>query len=214
MNWLRFLVVPCAGRQANKLTPAALWTGLSPASRLKPLCFQFRSWRAFRSLMIFLSNRAAMKRWRNSSARGFEGLHGELMKSTLAVVETGGRQDVEMGMEDAVAEKFYRCGDLSAGFTRLQCPDCGHEKLLCKGRHFCPSRCASPSSVIRVPKHCTEKPWLNVTLPPSFSIAAMASFCAGVALSRLKRSSAASPWVRAVPEISPIATNFFIRFLG
>jgi hypothetical protein len=33
-------------------------------------------------------------------------------------------------------------------------------------------------------------------------------------LSRLKRSSAASPWVRAVPEISPIATNFFIRFLG
>ena len=37
---------------------------------------------------------------------------------------------------------FHRCGDLSAGFTRLQCPDCGHEKLVaftCKGRHFCPA---------------------------------------------------------------------------
>ena len=42
----------------------------------------------------------------------------------------------------AVVDQFYRCGDLAAGFTRLQCPDCGHEKLLafsCKGRHFCPS---------------------------------------------------------------------------
>ncbi len=42
----------------------------------------------------------------------------------------------------ATVQSFLRCGDLSAGFTRLQCPDCGHEKLLafsCKGRHFCPS---------------------------------------------------------------------------
>jgi hypothetical protein len=42
----------------------------------------------------------------------------------------------------AVVDQFYRCGDLAAGFTRLQCPDCGHEKLLaftCKSRHFCPS---------------------------------------------------------------------------
>lgn len=41
-----------------------------------------------------------------------------------------------------VAEAFYRCGDLSAGFTRLQCQDCGHERLLaftCKGHHFCPA---------------------------------------------------------------------------
>ena len=39
-------------------------------------------------------------------------------------------------------ESFLRCGDLASGFTRLQCPDCGHERLLaftCKGRHFCPS---------------------------------------------------------------------------
>jgi hypothetical protein len=31
----------------------------------------------------------------------------------------------------------------ASGFTRLQCPDCGHERLLaftCKGRHFCPFR--------------------------------------------------------------------------
>jgi uncharacterized Zn finger protein (UPF0148 family) len=37
---------------------------------------------------------------------------------------------------------FLRCGDLASGFTRLQCPNCGHERLLaftCKGRHFCPS---------------------------------------------------------------------------
>ena len=37
---------------------------------------------------------------------------------------------------------FLRCGDLAAGFTRFQCPDCGHEKLLaftCKSRHFCPA---------------------------------------------------------------------------
>jgi len=51
--------------------------------------------------------------------------HGPLRKDALAVVD-----------------QFYRCGDLAAGFTRLQCPDCGHEKLLaftCKSRHFCPS---------------------------------------------------------------------------
>ena len=39
-------------------------------------------------------------------------------------------------------ESFLRCGDLASGFTRLQCPECGHERLLaftCKGRHFCPS---------------------------------------------------------------------------
>ncbi len=39
-------------------------------------------------------------------------------------------------------ESFLRCGDLASGFTRLQCPDCGHERLLaftCKGRHLCPS---------------------------------------------------------------------------
>jgi hypothetical protein len=29
-----------------------------------------------------------------------------------------------------VVEKFYRCGDLAQGFTRLQCKDCGHEKLI------------------------------------------------------------------------------------
>jgi hypothetical protein len=41
-----------------------------------------------------------------------------------------------------VVEKFYRCGDLAKGFTRLHCPDCGHEKLLafsCKTRGYCPS---------------------------------------------------------------------------
>ena len=51
--------------------------------------------------------------------------HGPLRRDTVAVVD-----------------QFYRCGDLAAGFTRLQCPDCGHEKLLaftCKSRHFCPS---------------------------------------------------------------------------
>ena len=42
----------------------------------------------------------------------------------------------------ATVQSFLRCGDLAAGFTRLQCPDCGHERLLaftCKARHFCPS---------------------------------------------------------------------------
>lgn len=42
----------------------------------------------------------------------------------------------------ATVESFLRCGDLASGFTRLQCPECGHERLLaftCKGRHFCPS---------------------------------------------------------------------------
>ena len=41
-----------------------------------------------------------------------------------------------------VIEKYYRCGDLAQGFTRLHCPDCGHEKLIaftCKTRGFCPS---------------------------------------------------------------------------
>jgi hypothetical protein len=30
----------------------------------------------------------------------------------------------------ATVESFLRCGDLASGFTRLQCPDCGHERLL------------------------------------------------------------------------------------
>ncbi|MGD7653931.1 MAG: IS91 family transposase [Verrucomicrobiales bacterium] len=41
-----------------------------------------------------------------------------------------------------VVRSFLRCGDISSGFTRLQCPDCGHERLLaftCKGRYFCPA---------------------------------------------------------------------------
>ncbi len=62
----------------------------------------------------------------------------------LAEYETAHRKTCGPLRPDTVhvVEKFYRCGDLSAGFTRLQCPDCGHEKLLafsCKGRHFCPS---------------------------------------------------------------------------
>jgi hypothetical protein len=39
-------------------------------------------------------------------------------------------------------ESFLRCGDLASGFTRLECSDCGHERLLaftCKTRHFCPA---------------------------------------------------------------------------
>jgi len=42
----------------------------------------------------------------------------------------------------AVVSQFHRCGDLAVGFTRLQCPDCVHERLLaftCRTRHFCPS---------------------------------------------------------------------------
>lgn len=42
----------------------------------------------------------------------------------------------------ATVQSFLRCGDLASGFTRLQCPDCGHERLTaftCKGRHFCPA---------------------------------------------------------------------------
>jgi hypothetical protein len=30
----------------------------------------------------------------------------------------------------ATVEPFLRRGDLASGFTRLQCPDCGHERLL------------------------------------------------------------------------------------
>ena len=29
-----------------------------------------------------------------------------------------------------VVGQFHRCGDLAAGFTRLQCPGCGHERLV------------------------------------------------------------------------------------
>ncbi len=39
-------------------------------------------------------------------------------------------------------ESFLRCGDLASGFTRLECTDCGHDRLLaftCKTRHFCPA---------------------------------------------------------------------------
>ncbi len=41
----------------------------------------------------------------------FEALHGELMKSTLAVVETGGGEDVEVRMKDEVVAESLHCGD-------------------------------------------------------------------------------------------------------
>jgi hypothetical protein len=43
---------------------------------------------------------------------------------------------------NTTVESFLRCGDLASGFTRLECSDCGHERLLaftCKTRHFCPA---------------------------------------------------------------------------
>ncbi len=49
------------------------------------------------------------------------------------------------GVAPAVAtaiEAFLECGDLHAGFTRLHCPECGHEYLLafsCKQRGLCAS---------------------------------------------------------------------------
>ena len=42
----------------------------------------------------------------------------------------------------AAIAAFLDCGDLHAGFTRLHCPDCGHEFLLaftCKQRGLCAS---------------------------------------------------------------------------
>ncbi|MBI4624704.1 MAG: transposase zinc-binding domain-containing protein, partial [Verrucomicrobia bacterium] len=42
----------------------------------------------------------------------------------------------------AAIAAFLECGDLHAGFTRLLCPDCGHEFLLaftCKQRGLCAS---------------------------------------------------------------------------
>ena len=56
----------------------------------------------------------------------------------------------------ATVQGFLPCGDLACGLTRLQCPDCGHERLLaftCKGRHFCPS-CHQRRSKCR---HPTER---------------------------------------------------------
>lgn len=42
----------------------------------------------------------------------------------------------------AAVQAYYRCGDLTTGFARYHCPDCGHERLLaftCKARHICPA---------------------------------------------------------------------------
>ncbi len=62
----------------------------------------------------------------------------------LADYEKRHRRDLGPLRPGAVhtVEAFLRCGDLASGFTRLQCPDCGHERLLaftCKTRHFCPA---------------------------------------------------------------------------
>ena len=43
---------------------------------------------------------------------------------------------------EKVIYRYLDCGDLSHGFARVKCKDCGHEYLLafsCKRRHFCPS---------------------------------------------------------------------------
>jgi len=42
----------------------------------------------------------------------------------------------------SVVEKYLDCGNPMCGFARIQCPDCGEERLLmfsCKTRGFCPS---------------------------------------------------------------------------
>jgi len=39
-----------------------------------------------------------------------------------------------------VVNEYLKCGDLKEGFTRIRCPDCGHEQLLafsCRCRWFC-----------------------------------------------------------------------------
>lgn len=41
-----------------------------------------------------------------------------------------------------VVNRFLSCGDLTFGFARIRCEDCGTTRLLafsCKGRYFCPS---------------------------------------------------------------------------
>jgi len=55
----------------------------------------------------------------------------------LANYEAKYRQSLGPLHPAATVESFLRCGDLAFGFTRLQCPDYGHERLLaftCKGR--------------------------------------------------------------------------------
>jgi hypothetical protein len=75
--------------------------------------------------------------------------------------------------QDAVhtVRAFLRCGDLAAGFTRFQCPDCGHEKLLaftCKSRHFCPAchqRRVRQTAAWIAASVCHETPHRQFTFP-------------------------------------------------
>ena len=58
-----------------------------------------------------------------------------------------------------VVRNYLSCGDLSQGFARVRCSDCGHEYLLaysCKGRYFCTS-CHTKRAV-------AFSEWLNETV--------------------------------------------------
>lgn len=65
---------------------------------------------------------------------------------------------------------FLRCGDLHAGFTRLQCPDCRHEFLLaftCKQRGLCAAchqRRVLPEAPFIADEVCTEVPHRHLVL--------------------------------------------------
>lgn len=90
----------------------------------------------------------------------------------------------------AVVEQFYRCGDLAAGFKRIQCPDCGHEKLLafaCKTRHFCPS--CHQRKVLQTGEWiaravCFEVPHRQFVLTPSLPLSRPLRACPLASLSR------------------------------
>ncbi|MDI6791831.1 MAG: transposase [bacterium] len=57
-----------------------------------------------------------------------------------------------------VIYKYLDCGDLSRGFARIRCGDCGHEFLLahsCKCRYFCPS--CHQKRIIQLGEHLGEE---------------------------------------------------------
>ena len=54
---------------------------------------------------------------------------------------------------ERVVPRYLDCGNPMNGFTRIRCPDCGHERLLafsCKCRGFCPSCQARHNTVCGV----------------------------------------------------------------
>jgi len=137
-EWQRCFFLPCApskpGHQARPITKSLLPLPSNPTKHHGQSCG---------SLKLFLCTSFVSSPYRPRASPLWQIVHHS-WADFLAEYESRHRRTLGplRHIARATVAAFSRCGDLAAGFTRLHCPDCGHQRLLaftCKGRHFCPA---------------------------------------------------------------------------